>query len=176
VSRIYPKRLRSPLGQWSNTATWLIVRDVGQRAVHDVRALGRAISAFIAEGTRRLSALLTGNVPPRHLMRHVHSAGRRRQGRPADGAPVQSLVKLCARAVRRTVLTIPCTRSFPCTPRIRRSRMLWREKIAPAVNICSSKCYIHYVPRPTCRSSVPLCMPPFSYKRGGRRHYNTSSI
>jgi hypothetical protein len=144
--------------------------------VRDVRALGHVISPFIAEGTRRLSALLTGDVPPRHLMRLVHSAGRRRQGRPADGAPVQSLVKQCARAVRRTVLTIPCTRSFPCTPRIRRSRMSGREKIAPATNICSSKCYIHYVPGPTCRGSVPLCMPPVSYKRGGMRRYNTSSI
>jgi hypothetical protein len=90
--------------------------------------------------------------------------------------PVQSLVKQCARAVRRTVLTIPCTRSFPCTPRIRRSRISGREKIAPAANICSSKCYIHYVPGPTCRGSVPLCMPPFSYKRGGMRRYTTSSI
>jgi hypothetical protein len=164
VSRLYPECLRSPLDQWSNTATWLIVRDVGQRAVRDVRALGHVIFAFIAEGVRCLSALLTGDVPPRHLMRPVHSAGRRHQGRPADGAPVQSLVKQCACAVRRTVLTIPCTRSFPCTPRIRRSRMSGREKIAPVANICSSKCYIHYVPGPTCRGSVPLCMPPSAIK------------
>jgi hypothetical protein len=55
-------------------------------------------SAFIAERTRRLSTLLTGDVPPRHLLRPVHSAGRRRQGHPADGAPVQSVaetVRLC---------------------------------------------------------------------------------
>jgi hypothetical protein len=62
--------------------------------------------------------------------------------------------------MRRTVFTIRYTRSFPCTPRIRRSRMSGRRKIAPAANICSSKCYIHYVPGPTCRGSVPLCMPP----------------
>jgi hypothetical protein len=77
-----------PPSRESNAATWLIVRDIGQRAEHDVRALGRAASAFIAERTRRLPTLLTGDVPPRHLLRPVHSASRRRQGHPADGAPV----------------------------------------------------------------------------------------
>jgi hypothetical protein len=43
--------------------------------------------------TRRLSTLLTGDVPPRHLLRPVHSAGMRRQGHPADGAPVQSIAE-----------------------------------------------------------------------------------
>jgi hypothetical protein len=76
-----------------NATTWLIAHDVGQRAEHDVRALGRAASAFIAERTRRLSTLLTGDVPLRHLLRPVHFAGRRRQGHPADGAPVQSIVE-----------------------------------------------------------------------------------
>ena len=93
MSRLYPERLRSPLGRGSNTATWLIVCDVGQWAEHDVRALGRAASTFIAERTRRLSTLLTGDVPPRHLLRPVHSAGRRRQGHPLDSAPVQSVVE-----------------------------------------------------------------------------------
>jgi hypothetical protein len=73
--------------------SWLTVRDVGQRAEHDIRALSRAASAFIAEGTRRQSTLLTGDVPPRHLLRPVHSAGRRRQGHPADGAHVQSVAR-----------------------------------------------------------------------------------
>jgi hypothetical protein len=75
------------------------------------------------------------------------------------------------RAKQRTVLTIPYTRSFPCTPRIRGSRMSRRKKIAPVANICSSKSYICYVPGPKCRGSVPLCMPPFNYKRGGMRRY-----
>jgi hypothetical protein len=109
-----------PLGRGSNAATWLIVRDVGQRAEHDVRALGRVAFAFIAERTRCLSTLLTGDVPPQHLLRPVHSAGRRRQGHPADGARAtlqtahlsSPLPKQCARAARCTVL-IPCTRSFP---------------------------------------------------------------
>jgi hypothetical protein len=86
-------RLRSPLRRRPDAATWLVAHDISQRAEPDVRLLGRAISAFIAERTRRLSTLLTGDVPPQHLMRPVHSTGRRHQGHPADGAPVQSIVK-----------------------------------------------------------------------------------
>jgi hypothetical protein len=104
-------------------------------------------------------------------MRHVHSAGRRRQGHPTDGAPVLSIVKQCARAARRTVLIIPYTRSIPCTPMLRRSRMSGRQKIAPAANISSSKYYIRYVPGPTCRGSIPLYVPPLSYKREGTQRY-----
>ena len=66
--------------------------------------------------------------------------------------------------MRRTVLTTPSTRSFPCTLRICRSRMSGHKKIAPAANICSSKRYIHYVSGPTYRGSVPLCMPPSAIK------------
>jgi hypothetical protein len=137
-------------------------RDVSQRAEPDVRPLGHAVSTFIMERTRRLSTLLTGDVPPQHLMHPVHSAGRRRQGHPADGAPVQSIVKQCTRAVRRIVSIIPYMRSFPCTPMLRRSQMSGHKKIAPAANISSSKYYIRNVPGPTCRGSVPLYMPPLA--------------
>ena len=162
--RPYPVRLRSPLRWIPAAATWLVARDISQRAEPDVRPLGRVVSAFIVERTRRLSTLLTGNVPPQHLMCPVHSAGRRRQSHPTDGAPVQSIVKQCARAARRTVLIIPYTRSLPCTPRLRRSRVSGHKKIAPAANISSSKYYIHYVPEPTCRGSVFLYMPPLAIK------------
>jgi hypothetical protein len=109
-------------------------------------------------------------------MRPVHSNGRHRQGNLAGGAPVRSVTKQCARAMWYNVDIVPCTRSLPGTPRIRRSPVSGREKNTPAANISSPKCYIHFVPRPTCRGSVPLCMPPFSYKRGGMRRYNTSSL
>jgi hypothetical protein len=58
-----------------------------------IRVLSHAASTFIAEGTRRLSTLLTVDVPPQHLLRPVHSVGRRHQGHPADGAPVQSIAE-----------------------------------------------------------------------------------
>jgi hypothetical protein len=157
--------------QRPDAATWLVARDISQRAEPDVMPLGRAVSAFIAERTRRLSTLLTGDMPSQHLMRPVHSAGRRRQGHPTDSAHVQSIVKQCARAVRRTVLIIPYTRSFPCTPMLRRSRMSGRKKIAQAVNISSSKYYICYVLGPTCRGLVSLYVPPLSYKREGTQRY-----
>jgi hypothetical protein len=80
VSRLYLVRLRSPL-RWSpDAAAWHLARDICQRAEPDVRPLGRAVSAFIAERTRRLSTLLTSDVPPQHLMRPVHSTGRRAPG------------------------------------------------------------------------------------------------
>jgi hypothetical protein len=86
-------RLRSPLRRRPDAAMWLVARDVSQRAEPEVRPLGRAVSKFIAGRTRHLSTLLTDDVPPQHLMRPVHSAGRRLQGHPADSVPVQSIVK-----------------------------------------------------------------------------------
>jgi hypothetical protein len=82
-----------PHGRGSNAAIWLIIHDVGRRAEHDVRALGYAASAFIVERTRRLSTLLTDDVPPQHLLRPIHSASKRRQGHPVGGTPVQSFVE-----------------------------------------------------------------------------------
>jgi hypothetical protein len=101
----------------------------------------------------------------------VPSAGRRRQGHPAGNAPARSAGKQCTCAERRAVLIFSSARSFPCTPRIRRPRAPGHKKIASATDIRGSKHYILYVPRPTCRGPVPLCMPPFSYKRGGMRRY-----
>jgi hypothetical protein len=68
VSRLYHVRLRSPLKRRPDAATWLVARDVSQWAEPDVRPLGRVVSAFIAEKTRRLPTLLTGDVPPQHLL------------------------------------------------------------------------------------------------------------
>jgi hypothetical protein len=67
----------------------------------------------------------------------VQSVGRRRQGHPADGVPDRSVGEQCARSEQHTVLIIPSTRSFPCTPRIRRSqasgtRRLPRQQILVA--------------------------------------------
>jgi hypothetical protein len=60
--------LLSKLRWRPNAATWLVARDVSQRAEPDVRPLGRAVSAFIAERTRRLSTLLIGDVSSQHLL------------------------------------------------------------------------------------------------------------
>jgi hypothetical protein len=108
---------------------------MSQRAEPDVRPLkSRSLCIYCREDAPPATTL-TEDVPSQHLMRPSHSAGRRRQSHPADGAPVRSVVKQCVRAMRRTVLTIPYTRSFPYTPRIRRSRVIGHEKIAPAANV-----------------------------------------
>jgi hypothetical protein len=109
VSGLRPVRFRSLLRWRPDAATWPTARDVSQRAEPDVRSLGRAASAFIAEKTRRLSIPLTGDVLPQHLMCPIHSAGRRRPGHPADRIPVQSIVKQYARAARCTVSIITYT-------------------------------------------------------------------
>jgi hypothetical protein len=56
--------LRYPLRRRPDAVTWLVARDISQRAEPDVRPLGHAISAFIAERMHRLSTLPTGDVPP----------------------------------------------------------------------------------------------------------------
>jgi hypothetical protein len=71
-------RFCSPPRRRPDAATWPTACDVSQRAEPDVRPPGYAAPAFIADKARRLSIPLTGDVPPRHLMRPVHSAGRRR--------------------------------------------------------------------------------------------------
>jgi hypothetical protein len=80
---------RSPLRRVPDAAAWPIARDVSQREEPDVRPLDHAISTFIAEKTRRLTALLTGDVPSRHLMCPVHSDGKQRPDHLIGGVPVQ---------------------------------------------------------------------------------------
>jgi hypothetical protein len=148
-----------------------VARDISQQAEPDARSI-HPCSLYIYCGEDAPPATtLTGDVPSRHLMRPVPSAGRGCQIRPADNTSDQSTGKQCARAERRAVLIFPSTRSFSCTPRIRRSRASGHKKIVSATDISGSKRCILYVPGPTCRGPVPLCMPPFSYKRGGMRRY-----
>jgi hypothetical protein len=77
VSGPYRIRFCSPLRRRPDAATWPTAHDVSQRAEPDVRPLGRAASAFIADKPHRLSTPLTGDVSPQHLMCFVHSTGRR---------------------------------------------------------------------------------------------------
>jgi hypothetical protein len=71
VSEPYHERSHSLLRRRLDAATWPTAHDVSQQAEHDVRTLGRAVSAFIAGKTRRLSTPLTGDVPLQHLMRYT---------------------------------------------------------------------------------------------------------
>jgi hypothetical protein len=77
VSGPYHIRLCSLLRRSLDAAMWPTARDVSQRVEPDVRPLGRAVSAFIADKARRLSIPLAGDVSPWHLMSLVHSTDRR---------------------------------------------------------------------------------------------------
>jgi hypothetical protein len=77
VSGPYHVRFCSPLKRSPNAAMWPTACDVSQWVEPDVRPLGCVTVAFIVDKVRRLSIPLTGDVPPQHLMSHVHSTGRR---------------------------------------------------------------------------------------------------
>ena len=167
-------RFRSPLRRRPDAATWPIARDVSRRAEPDMRPLGHTISTFIAEKTRRLSALLTGDVPPRHLMCPVHSAGRRRPGHPT-GARARPIRQWAVRSYRRAchghhdlyvAKEASAARQYYTSSRYRGTGRLHK-----VTDISCSGCSLRYVPGPTCRGSVSLYVLPFSYKREGTQRY-----
>jgi hypothetical protein len=97
-------------------------------------------------------------------MRPVPSAGRRRQGHPAGGAPAGSAGKQCARARWDPILVFSSAGSFPSTPRIRRPRVTGHKKIVSTTDIRGSKHYILYVPGPACRAQSLCACPPSAIK------------
>jgi hypothetical protein len=94
VSGPYRIRFCSPPRRKPIAAAWPTSRDVSQRVEPDVRPLGYAASAFIADKARHLSIPLASGVPPLHLLRHVHSSGRQRLSIPlAGGVPSLHLLR-----------------------------------------------------------------------------------
>jgi hypothetical protein len=76
--------------------------------------------------------------------------------------------------LRRTLCSSRLVRgqgNFPYTPILRALRISGRKEIALTTSISCSMYYICYVPGPACRGSVPLYVPPLSYKRGGTQRY-----
>jgi hypothetical protein len=106
VTGPYRIRFCSPLRRSPHAATWHGTRDVSQQAEPDVRPLGYAASAFIADKACRLSIPLTGDVSPQHLLSPVHSVGRRRPVHSAGGVPVHSTGRHYAHATTCTTLII----------------------------------------------------------------------
>jgi hypothetical protein len=151
---------------------WLVDRDISQRAERDVRPL-RPRGLCIYCGKDALPATtLTCDVPPQHLMHHVHSAGRRRQTARLSSLLSNSVTVPCGTLCSSSLIR----EASPAPQGDEDLRCQGTRRLPRVANICSSKCYIHLVPGPTCRGSVPLCMPPFSYKRGGMQCCNTSSF
>jgi hypothetical protein len=197
----YRIRFGSPLRRSPDGATWHGARDVSQWAEPDVRPLGCAASAFIAGKARRLSSPLAGDVPPRHLISHVHSTGRRcaasafnetypfrgqaatspfRRRRPVHsvgGVPAHSTGRQYAHAVACTALII--THALP-RKRPQHINSAWTTDImAPGdcsgvLALVTSIMYsLCFAPGPTCWGSASLYVPPLSYKREGTRRYKT---
>jgi hypothetical protein len=179
VSGSYRIRFSSPLRRSPDAATWHGARDVSQRAEPDVRPLGCAASAFIADKVRRLSIPLAGDVPPPHLIRHVHSVGRRRPVHSAGGVPVYSTSRQYAHAAACTTLII--TRALP-RKQPQHINTAWTTDIM-APGDCSGVLAVvtpivysfRYVPGPTCRGSTSLYVSPLSYKREGTQRYKANS-
>jgi hypothetical protein len=192
VSGPYHVRFCSPLRRSPDAATWHGTRDVSQRAKPDVRPLGRAASAFIADKTRRLSIPLVGDMPPQHLMSPVT---------PLAGdvppqhlmSPITPLADGDQTIPQAACLSVPLAGGTSILPHALRSsrlaryrgsssdisimyglRTLWRSEFAQALQALVIS--FHFAPGPTCRGSVSLYVPPLSYKREGTRRYKTHSL
>jgi hypothetical protein len=130
-------------------------------------------------------------VQPQHLLKKGHAACHCADGRRALSA-FNASRPICWQAVSRSSSrrracwvcwqTVRPCQAAHCTqhPSYKKLPLYAKdtqisgvrdEKIVSTTGISSSKCYILYVPGPTCRGPVPLCMPPFIYKRGGMRRY-----
>jgi hypothetical protein len=171
---------------------WHAARDVSQRAEPNVRPLGRAASAFIADKACRLSIPLVGDVPTWHLMSHVHSIGRR--------CAASALNEPCP--LRWRVATRPSCKRRACPFRWQAVRpcccmccahhdsRVPGKQLRHINTICTTDIMalgdrtgitgisssFHFAPGPTCRGSVPLYVPPLSYKREGTQRYKASLL
>jgi hypothetical protein len=141
-----------------DSATWPTARDVSQRAEPNVRPPGYAASAFIEGKARRPSIPLAGGVLPLHLMRPVHSAGRRRpvhsagRQRPVHstgGVPVHSTGRQHSHTTACTTLIITRTLPRKQPPRINTA---WTVDIMVPGD-CSGDTCISY----SCNVFLPLC-------------------
>jgi hypothetical protein len=115
-----PARIHFCFAPWRrpDATTWPTARDVSQRAEPDVRPLGYAALAFIADKARRLTIPLTGDVPPPHLMRPIHSAGRQRPIHSTGGMSVCSTGRLHAHTATCTTPIITCTLPRKLSPHV----------------------------------------------------------
>jgi hypothetical protein len=164
VSGPYRIRFRSMLRRRPDATAWPTARDVSQRAEPDVRLLGRASYAFIADKARRLSIPLAGDVPPQHLMCPIHSANGRRPDHPAGGVPLHSVGRQYARAAAYTVLIM--ARALP-RKQPRDINTIWTTDIMALEDLLGDThigYFYMYSLRfdlgPTCRGSAPLYVSP----------------
>jgi hypothetical protein len=173
-------RFCSPLRRSPDAATWHGARDVSQQAEPDVRPLGCAASAFIADKACRLSVPLAGDVPPRHLLSPVHCTDRRcaasafNETYPFHGQAATSPFRrrrACPFHCRQYVHAAACTtliitRALPRKQSQHISNVWSTDNMAPGdcsgvLALVTSIMYsLHLAPGPTCRGSASLYVPP----------------
>jgi hypothetical protein len=118
-------------------------------------------------------------VPPPHLMRTVHSAGRQRPVHSAGGVPVHSTGRQYAHAAACTTPII--TRALPRKQPHHINTTWTTNNMAPGdcsgvLALVTSIMYsLHFAPGSTCRGSASLYVPLLSYKREGTRCYKADS-
>jgi hypothetical protein len=128
VSGPYCIRFCSPPRWRFDAAAWPTARDVSQRAEPGVRPMGYTASAFIEDKARRLSIPLAVGVPPQHLLRPVHSTGRRCAASSfIETCPFFWQAATCPFHRRQAAcLSIPLAGNTPILPRALRSSLLAR--------------------------------------------------
>jgi hypothetical protein len=110
---------RSLLGQRPAAAAWLVAHDISRPTECDVRPLRSCGLRNLLQRGRAACHQADGRCAPSAF----NASSPLRWQTTSDGAPVQSIIEQCARAMWRIVLIIPSARSFPCTPKIHRSRV-----------------------------------------------------
>jgi hypothetical protein len=148
----------SPLRRRLDAATRPTARDVSQRAEPDVRPLGRAVSTFITDKMRRL----TGDVSPQHLMRPITLLADGDQTIPQAvclSIPMVGGTTILPHAPRSSSL-VRRQASFLSTTMLRKIADNRAEGDCTRPGISGSGCSFCYVPRPTCRGSTSLYVPP----------------
>jgi hypothetical protein len=108
-------------------------------------------------------------------MRLVHSTGRWRPVHSTGGVPVHSTDRQYAHTTACTTLII--TRALP-RKQPQHINTAWttdnmaRGDCSGVLALVTSMMYsLRFAPRPTCRGSASLYVPPLSYKREGTRRY-----
>jgi hypothetical protein len=126
-----------------------------------------------------LSILLAGDVPLSHLMRPVHSAGRRWPVHSAGGVPVHSTGRQYAHAAAYATPII--THALPRKQPQHINTVWTTDNMAPedcsgVLALVTSIMYsLRFAHGPTCRGSASLYVPPLSYKREDTRRYKANS-
>jgi hypothetical protein len=94
----------------------------------------------------------------------VPSAGRRRQGHPADSPPARSAGEQYACAVRRTILVFSSARSLLSAPGIRRSLASGKRRLSRQQALVAPSAIFFMYLGSHVRAQSPLCMPPSAIK------------